>query len=438
MPTAKKPSLSPVEERHIDYILEEEFSVNPDFLPFFIRRAQLTKLSASTIADCVLGHGCNAARSVTTSSGESDVLVTYRSNMALPIAILIEDKIRAGFQPNQASRYRDRGESGKGTQWSDYWTCLVAHEKYVADTADFDAIVSLQDIHAYFAERSDPRSQFRARIIEQTIDKYESNSLRFKDEVVTRFRHQYAEAFEATLPRECWWHQPARDAWWNDTWFECKALHWPKGVLVRHQARSGRVQLIFPLQDRALLNSAILEHASWASHSAAPETEVVPVGKGKLAFQVHVSPVQDFASADAPFEEYFAAIEYLALLYERCSNLLPQHLRLQPMTEVELLGDGHLRRLKTMLLAYMRSTVSLHGTGMPFPFPDLNRLDQSTPSEERHFPSFGLMGGFDLELRHDDDGRPFIEASCGSRQWGSYSVEHRITADEVRRLPDAL
>jgi hypothetical protein len=32
--------VSPVEERHIDYILEEEFSLNPDFLRFFLEQAR--------------------------------------------------------------------------------------------------------------------------------------------------------------------------------------------------------------------------------------------------------------------------------------------------------------------------------------------------------------------------------------------------------------
>ena len=44
--------VSPVEERHIDYILEEEFSVNPDFLSFFLEQARLSANDKSRILGC--------------------------------------------------------------------------------------------------------------------------------------------------------------------------------------------------------------------------------------------------------------------------------------------------------------------------------------------------------------------------------------------------
>jgi hypothetical protein len=43
---------SPVEERHIDYILEEEFSVNLDFLRFFLEQARLTAIDKGRIVGC--------------------------------------------------------------------------------------------------------------------------------------------------------------------------------------------------------------------------------------------------------------------------------------------------------------------------------------------------------------------------------------------------
>jgi hypothetical protein len=135
--------LSPVEERHIDYILEEEFSVNSDFLRFFLEQARLSARDKSRIVGCTEESDCIAVRSATTEKGETDLLVKYSANNGvLPTAILIEDKIRAGFQPDQATRYRERGDEGKGQEWSQYWTCLVAHPKYSAEEGDFDAVVS--------------------------------------------------------------------------------------------------------------------------------------------------------------------------------------------------------------------------------------------------------------------------------------------------------
>jgi hypothetical protein len=82
----------------------------------------------------------------------------------------------------------------------------------------------------------------------------------------------------------------------------------------------------------------------------------------------------------------------------------------------------------------MRSTVMLLGTAMPFPLPDLNKLTTDTPYEERHFPSLGLMGSFELELRRENGGIPYILATQSSRQWGTYEIRHKITTDEVRLL----
>lgn len=433
MPETTRDVLSPVEERHIDYILEEEFCVNPDFLKFFILQARRSATNALGIPNPIEEHGCKAVRSVTTGSGESDVLVTYQSAAALPTAILIEDKIRAGFQPDQPNRYRARGEAGKGRTWSDYWTCLIAHRKYVSSPGDFDAVITLQELQAYFAARPDARSQFRARTLEQAIYKYETSGLQKKDESVTRFRYRYAAEFESRLSPGQWWHQPARDAWWGDTWFECRATVWPKGVLLRHQSEPGSMQLIFSTQDVSLFRELAAKHAAWQVNGAAPTVDVVPVGKGKLAFQLHVPPVRDFASEDIPFEDFFSAVEYLGKFYERCSEYLPQEFRLaQPAQQGSDL-DVYRKALYLMLLGYMRSTVTLLGTAMPFPLPDLARLAGAS-EEDRHFPSLGLMGGFELELLEDTEGQPYLLATQSIRQWGTFEIRHRITASEVKLL----
>ena len=67
---------SPIEERHIDFILEEEFVANPAFLDFFLHQAGTT---ASNVEIPARKHGgaSEAFRSATTSAGETDVLVRY-------------------------------------------------------------------------------------------------------------------------------------------------------------------------------------------------------------------------------------------------------------------------------------------------------------------------------------------------------------------------
>jgi hypothetical protein len=165
--------VSPVEERHIDYILEEEFAVDPDFLRFFLEQARFMASDPGRIVGCTDKSDCIAVRSVSTEHGETDLLVTYRiQDGMLPAAILIENKIRAAFQPEQAARYRKRGEEGKGRYWSEYWTCLVSHERYSVGSGEFDALVTLQVLQEYFkkaGDKGDKRSQFRDLVLKQTI-----------------------------------------------------------------------------------------------------------------------------------------------------------------------------------------------------------------------------------------------------------------------------
>jgi hypothetical protein len=78
--------MSPFEERHIDYILEEEFSIDPDFLTFFLGQARLSAIDKNRIGVFAAKCSCRAARSTTTEDGESDLLVKYSEReRVLPI-----------------------------------------------------------------------------------------------------------------------------------------------------------------------------------------------------------------------------------------------------------------------------------------------------------------------------------------------------------------
>jgi hypothetical protein len=48
------------------------------------------------------------------------------------------------------------------------------------------------------------------------------------------------------------------------------------------------------------------------------------------------------------------------------------------------------------------------------------------------------MGGFHLELHQDERQNPYILSEYSSRQWGDYSVRHKITVSEVLQLDDEI
>lgn len=431
--------VSPVEERHIDYLLEEAFLADSDFLPFFLRSAGRSSIAVSGEAGASMAESCRSAvRSVSNEVGETDLLVLYASDdTQLPKAILIEDKIRAGFQPEQAERYRQRGEAGLGKHWSGHFTCLVAHSKFAHDGDDFDAVVTLETLQAYFKQRMDPHSQFAARVLQQTVSKFETTGIKVVHEGMTRFRASYAAEFNKRFASKEWWHQPARLAWWDDTWFECRRHSWAKGVKVVHQARPGRVQLVLPFRDEVLFTEAVSTAQSYVSDSSFPKVAIAHVGKTKSSFQVAVSKVKTFSAEDFDPEEAFTAIEFLDRFYQAVSKLLPESLRVrEPAPAAGDPADSKQRELtalQAMIVAFMRSTVTRYGTAMPFPLPDVREMAAVPKEDGWWFQSAGMMGGFKLRFVDDESG-VHILSDHWSRQW-SESLRHRIGVDEVRALP---
>src|SRR6266436_5009178 len=87
-----------VQEVHVDFLLQEEFCVNPSFLRKFIEDVGLKHIPGDIV---------RVQRSESDPYGEADLVVVYTlEGSSEKIALLIEDKIRAVFQPQQAERYR--------------------------------------------------------------------------------------------------------------------------------------------------------------------------------------------------------------------------------------------------------------------------------------------------------------------------------------------
>lgn len=84
----------------------EEWCVNPDFAKFFLKNISSADFD---IADRSAWH------SITDEAyGESDIVLTFRSS-GQSIAVLVEDKIDAAPQPDQAKRYQFRADKMKSS-----------------------------------------------------------------------------------------------------------------------------------------------------------------------------------------------------------------------------------------------------------------------------------------------------------------------------------
>ena len=291
--------LSPVQEHHIDFILEEEFACNPAFLVWFLEAVKWHSERTDIDASNVTAHNqwdCMAVRSVTTEAGETDVLVIYRSaGESERTAILVEDKIRAGFQPAQPERYQSRGLEGKiNGAWDQFWTCLVSPQKYGPGAKGFDASLSLETLRTFFSG-NDQRSRFKAAVIERAIHHFQETGLQIKDEKMTRFRALYSQKAEAAFIESGVKWPVARDAWWDDQWFRFTGGGIPQGAEIVHKSRAGFIDLGFPKTD-----VSYLQHALLRSKSTDPGFQVTAVQTGKSAsLRVRVAPVADFADLSA-------------------------------------------------------------------------------------------------------------------------------------------
>ena len=93
-------------ERDIDVFLAEELRTNEYFCRWF-----LSKLAR---ADAVSAPAYRTRVSAPDDAGrETDVEALFRTLRGDIHAVFIENKIKAGFQPNQMEDYLDRAERGK-------------------------------------------------------------------------------------------------------------------------------------------------------------------------------------------------------------------------------------------------------------------------------------------------------------------------------------
>lgn len=321
--TTKRTIYSPIEERHIDFLLEEEFATNAEFLDYFLAVAATAKTKEALIPARHSSWRCEAVRSVTTSAGESDLVVRYDAadQDGEIIALLIEDKIRAAFQDEQAGRYRRRGEAGLGIEWDKYWTCLVSPAKYISADGDFDSRVSLEALRDYFAKQSGPRAKFRVDVLTRALTKASAVGVQNEDRTITAFRARYEAIARENLELPAWQWDPPRTGWSGDTWFNFRRRSWLPSLKIVHKAQMGAVHLVIPNTAVSHLDDLL------RAHSLDERFTAVQTNKS-ASLQISIPRVTDFSSdmSEATTRALYAAIRSLdegyALLHESILILL--------------------------------------------------------------------------------------------------------------------
>ena len=182
-------SISSVTERDIDLLLLEEFVATPAFSKWFNRQTADQDLSEEPVI--------SAHRSVTTSSGESDLEIVMLSSDGRVHYLMIENKISAGFQPRQADRYRQRGEGYlRQGDCDGFFSILVAPETYLGQDHDrkgFDHVLSYEAIMDWFSYAEGPleRNAVKQKLLSAAIEKATLGYQPEEDLSVSKFWNSY-------------------------------------------------------------------------------------------------------------------------------------------------------------------------------------------------------------------------------------------------------
>lgn len=189
--------LDKLDERDVDLLLLEELICEPAF------QERLAKL-ALPAEDATFVEASNSVCS--TSHGESDLIAIYVCTGSA-VALHLENKISASFMPEQAERYRRRGDQGiRNGYWDRYVTALVAPRRYLeADHLGhvFDRYIAYEDLIPHFERpEAGPRGAWRAAVLRQAIGgSRKSVYKRVVDDATTRFFHDYWDIASREFPR---------------------------------------------------------------------------------------------------------------------------------------------------------------------------------------------------------------------------------------------
>lgn len=230
--------LDHVLERDLDLVLMGALFASEPFRAFMLRSAigwskrhSLVRTRVSEMVD----------------AGESDVLLVVDLEGANRLALMIEDKISAPFQPEQANRYWQRGEQGiQDGQWNRFTTCLCAPEGYLAEARPMEewcAYISLESISEWARQSNDRYDAFVAAICEEAVAKRDAQ-VREKSLEATAFWQAYRLLASQLLPEVDITRLPPLVSL-ASPWPRFGAAALPDNVFLEHKPQQGRVGLTF-------------------------------------------------------------------------------------------------------------------------------------------------------------------------------------------------
>ena len=184
-------NIESVQERDVDLLLLEELNVDFDFAHWFISTLNLPDLTS------VIG----AWRSVSDFGlGETDILFSYQSNND-KVYLLLENKLDASFQENQAVRYKQRAQKYKDDNECNHaFSILIAPKEYCHNQKDFDTFLTYERIIDFLKQNPTKRNQFKAELLTIAVEKLRRGYQPINDSQVQKFWLEYWEYIQSNHP----------------------------------------------------------------------------------------------------------------------------------------------------------------------------------------------------------------------------------------------
>jgi hypothetical protein len=248
-------TLESVSERDVDLLLIEELKCSLRFRGWFLSRlaSALERPPWRRLSSFQVRHSVSGIHK---PAGETDVEVSFTA-AGSRVLVLIENKLDAPFQSDQALRYARRAESlVKQNMCCEALTLLFAPSGYIGSAPsreEFNAVLSYEDVTEYLKKRSlvsgelGLRQRHRMELMEQAIWRWRRGYTAVPDAAMTKFWAEYYSLARAEAPL-LKMERPGKKPL-NSTWVSFnRAIHRLNGLPrceLLHKWSLGKVDLQF-------------------------------------------------------------------------------------------------------------------------------------------------------------------------------------------------
>lgn len=194
------PTLTHATERDIDLLLVEEIYSSAAFVQWLASKVGMGAVSTSTVL-----HSKRRTR----NRREIDIFVDLTFNEGARGALLIENKLDATEQPDQAESYREElaALAKSHPACAMLMVCPRSYQvAHPAFTGKFDRVVHYEDISAYFAARAEAagdaalRMRFRSDLLTQAVEKHRRGYTPVPTKIIGDFNAAYVDLLNVVAP----------------------------------------------------------------------------------------------------------------------------------------------------------------------------------------------------------------------------------------------